>query len=144
MLLLLYYIIIIILYTKLHCYTICRVKLQPHCCRTGFDSDGLMAAKIAAKHYIEIMAIIPYIGVVFSFKGSLSLDRYRQIVIIRSLSLDHYHFYFLMILKEMPTFTSLSNTVLQYSMLQQQKFLTLNWSCCWCRFCIYSTTHRQI
>ena len=47
----------------------------------------------------EILPIIPFVGVVFSFMGSLSLD--------------HYHFYFLMVLKEMLTFLSLSNPVLQ-------------------------------
>ena len=46
------------------------------------------------------MPIIPYIGVVSSFMGSLSLD--------------HYHFYFFTILKETLTFLSLSNLDLQY------------------------------
>ena len=46
------------------------------------------------------MPVMTYIGVVFSFMGSLSLDCY--------------HFYLLMILKETLTFLSLSNPVLQY------------------------------
>ena len=45
---------------------------------------------------IEIIPIIPYIGVVFPFMGSLSSD----------------NFYFLMILKERLTFLPLSNPVL--------------------------------
>ena len=74
-------------------------------CRTGFDSDGLTAAKIATENdccriAIEIMPIVPYVGVVFSFMGLLSLDRY--------------HVYLLMILKKTLTFLSLSNPVLQY------------------------------
>ena len=47
------------------------------------------------------MPIIPYIGVVLPFKGSLSLDRYN--------------FYFLMILKETLKFLLLSKPVLQYA-----------------------------
>ena len=53
-------------------------------CRTGFDNDDLTAMKIATKNHryhcaIEIIPIIhvPYIGVVFSFIGSLSLDHYQ-------------------------------------------------------------------
>ena len=46
---------------------------------------------------MEIIPIIPYIGVFFPFMGLLSLDRY--------------HFNFLMILKETLTFLSLSNPV---------------------------------
>ena len=46
------------------------------------------------------MLIIAYIGVVYPFMGSLSLD--------------HYHFYFLMIFKEPLTFPLLSNLILQY------------------------------
>ena len=49
---------------------------------------------------LEIMPVICHIGVVFSFMGSLSLDRC--------------YFYFLMISKEMVTFLSLSNPVLGY------------------------------
>ena len=71
-------------------------------CTTGFDSDCLMAT-------IEIMPIIPYMGVVYSFMGSLSLDRY--------------HFEFLMILKETLIFLSLLNSVLQY---QRQEKITLD------------------
>ena len=48
--------------------------LQIWYCRTGFDSDGLTAVKIATKNELlslefamEITAIIPYVGVVFSF-----------------------------------------------------------------------------
>ena len=48
------------------------------------------------------MPIIHYIGVVFSFMGPPSLDRY--------------HFYFLKILKETLTFMSLSNPAPQYLM----------------------------
>ena len=48
----------------------------------------------------EIIPIIPYIGIVFSFTGFIILDRY--------------HFRFLMILKETLTFLSLSNPVHQY------------------------------
>ena len=44
-----------------------------------------------------------YIGVVFPFMGSLSLDRY--------------HVYFFMILKETLTFLLLSNLVLQYCVI---------------------------
>ena len=38
-------------------------------CRTGFDSDGLMATKIALslEFAVEIMPIAPHIGVVFLF-----------------------------------------------------------------------------
>ena len=50
---------------------------------------------------VEIMPIILYIGVVLPFTGSLLLDRY--------------HFDFLVILKEVITFLSISNPVLQYS-----------------------------
>ena len=53
------------------------------------------------KFALEITLVITDIGVVFSFMGSLSLG--------------HYHFHFLMILKEVLTFLSLSNPVLQYS-----------------------------
>ena len=50
-------------------------------CRTEFGSDGLTAARIATKDALslefvtEIIPNIPYIGVVFPFMGSLSLDR---------------------------------------------------------------------
>ena len=50
---------------------------------------------------MEIKPVVTYIGVVFSFTGSLSLDRY--------------HFLFLMILKELLIFLSLSTPVLQYA-----------------------------
>ena len=50
-------------------------------CRTGFDCESLTAAKnsdtnllLLLEFTIEIMAIIPYMGVVFSFIGLLSLD----------------------------------------------------------------------
>ena len=72
----------------------------PYRCRTGFDSNSLTAAEIAARlslsleFAIEIIPIIPYIGVVFSFMGSLS-------------------FYFLMILKEKLTFSLLANLVIE-------------------------------
>ena len=48
---------------------------------------------------IEIMIVIPYIGVVFSCMGSLSLDRYN--------------FHFMMIVKETLTFLPISNLALQ-------------------------------
>ena len=50
---------------------------------------------------MEIIPMIPYIGVVFPFMASQWLDCY--------------HFYFLTILKEALTFLSLINLVLQYS-----------------------------
>ena len=78
-------------------------------CRTGFDSDSLTAAQIVMNESslslgfaIEIISIIPYMGIVFPFAGSLMLDAYQ--------------FYFL-ILKETLTFLSLSNLVLQYVIL---------------------------
>ena len=70
-------------------------------CRSGFDSDcksGDEDFLLLLESAIDIMTIILYIGVVFSFY----------------LSLDQYHFDFLMILKEPLTFLSLSNMVLQY------------------------------
>ena len=76
-------------------------------CRTGFNSDGLTAKTIVTRNEslslefaIEVTPIIPYIGVVFPFMGLLSLNCY--------------HFYFLMILKETLTFLSLSYPVPQY------------------------------
>ena len=78
------------------------------CYRAGFDSNGVTAAKIIAteelllslEFAIDIMPIKPYTGVAFPFMGLLSLDCY--------------HFDFLMILKEMLTFLLLSNLILQY------------------------------
>ena len=74
--------------------------------KTGLDSGSLTAAKTATKHLflsleftIEIMPIMTYTGVVFSFMGSLSINRH--------------HFYLLMILKEKLTFRSLRNSVPQ-------------------------------
>ena len=55
---------------------------------------------IALEFAMEITPIIPYIGVVFSFMGSLSFNCCN--------------FSFLMILKEMLIFMPLSNPVLQY------------------------------
>ena len=79
---------------------------SPLYCRTGFDSDGLTGHEnsgeklsLSLKFAIEIISIIPFIGVVFPLMGSLSLDRY--------------HFYFLIILKETLTSLPLSNQVLQ-------------------------------
>ena len=77
-------------------------------CGTGFDSDDQSNSRensdwkssLSLKFAIEITSITPYTGVVFSFMWSLSLDRY--------------HFNFLMILNEMLAFLSLSNPVLQY------------------------------
>ena len=69
------------------------------CCywKTGFDSDGLTGAKslLSLEFTIEIIPIIPYIGVVSPFIGSLS-------------------FFSLIILKETLTFLPLSNPVLHY------------------------------
>ena len=84
-------------------------------CRTGFDSDGLTVAKISLKSALESTFIITYIGVVFSFMGSLSLDRY--------------HLDFLMILKEILTFLSLSNLVLHYVL--QIMYLPQRWVRCY-------------
>ena len=75
-------------------------------CKTGLNSGSLTAAKVATNesspsldYALEIIPIIPYIGVVFPF--------------LRSLWLLCYHFYFLMSLNETLTFLSLSNPVLQ-------------------------------
>ena len=66
---------------------------SPHCdnsvdCRTGSDSDGLVVAKIVTNqswlsldHTTIITPLVLYIGVVFSFAGSLSLDRYHFLVL---------------------------------------------------------------
>ena len=60
----------------------------------------MMVKSLSLEFTMEIMPINPYIGVVFSFMGSLSLDRY--------------HFYLLMTLKETLTYLSLRNLVLRY------------------------------
>ena len=77
-------------------------------CRTRFYSDSLTTHEnsdekwlLSLEFVLEMVPIIPYIGVVFPFIGSLSLD--------------HNHFYFLMILKKTLTFLLLSNPVLQHS-----------------------------
>ena len=69
-------------------------------CRTGSNGCKNNDEKLSLEFAIEITPIVPYIGVVFSSMESLSLDRY--------------HFYFLMILKETLTFLSLSDPALQY------------------------------
>ena len=70
-----------------------------------FNGDSLTAAKIATKKLsqslefaIEILPILPYIGVVFSFMGLLS-------------------FCFLMSSKGTLTFMSLSNLILLYDII---------------------------
>ena len=65
---------------------------------------------IVIEFAVEIIPVIPYIGVAFPFMGLLTLD--------------HYHFYFLMIFKETLTFLSLSNLVLQY--LQYRRYIHLS------------------
>ena len=54
---------------------------------------------LSLDYAVEIILIIPYIGVVFP--------------LMRLISLDRYHLYFLMILKSVLTFLPLSNPVLQ-------------------------------
>ena len=76
-------------------------------CKTRFDSDGLTAAKIATK-MIAIVGIFYRNYTHYILYGSCTLI-YR-IAIVRSLS---FLFHFLMILKEMLTFPSLANPVLQ-------------------------------
>ena len=71
--------------------------VEPDLIATVENSDGKLS--LSLKFTVKIMPIKPYTGVVFSFRGSLSSDRY--------------HFYFLMIWKIALTFLSLSNSVLQ-------------------------------
>ena len=63
-------------------------------------ATSAMNCTLSLEFAMEIMPILPYIGVVFPFMGSLSLGCHNS--------------YFLMILKKPLTFLLLSNPVLQY------------------------------
>ena len=77
------------------------------------------------------MPIITCIGVVFPFVGSLSLDRY--------------HCYLLMILKETLTFLLLSNLVLQYCNRCNNSGLDSNYGLeCWKKIAVVTTSDREV